>query len=322
MRYSTISVSMLVVLALCGSVRAEDDTPAAPAAQQRQQQPPAAEPPPKQPPPPLFPRHRRGIYRDIEGREAVDATPQSPPLETDDPGVPDEGEFEINFTTHADLSHEDRRFDVLFVDANYGTLPKIAGHELPTQIKFEFPIAAIGAEGEPYRFGIGAAKFGLKFNFYEHEHAGLWLSVYPQIEFEAPGSGGVEKGLAEPGQTLILPLLLGKEFHYFTFVANVGIEHPLNNPDRGNELAFGFGFGRALTRKVAAMFEVRTETELGVEEGERLTFLNVGVMRSVRNAVLYAKVGHTLSTSDDVSHTYLGVGLKVLIRTKPEPPKK
>lgn len=315
-----LGISMLVALAFCGTVRAEDDAPAAPPAQQ--QQPRAAEPQPKQPPPPLFPRHRRGIYRDIQGLETVDATPQSPPLETDDPGVPDDGEFEINFTTHADLSHEERHVDVLFVDANYGVLPRIAGHELPTQIKFEFPIAAVGVEGEPYTFGIGAAKFGVKFNFYEHEHAGLWLAVYPQIEFEAPGSRAIEKGLAEPGQTLILPLLLGKEFHYFTFVANVGIEHPLNDPDRGDELAFGFGFGRALTRKVAAMFEVRTETEVGRVEGEQLTFLNVGVMRSIGRAVVYAKIGHTLSTSDDVSHSYIGAGLKVLIRTKPEPPKK
>ena len=65
--------------------------------QPSQQQPAASQP--KQPAPPLFPQHRRGIYKNLQGLEVVDATPQSPPLETDDPGVPDKGEWEINLST-------------------------------------------------------------------------------------------------------------------------------------------------------------------------------------------------------------------------------
>src|ERR1051325_1011462 len=66
--------------------------------------------PKKQPPPPLFPKHRRGLYKNAQGVEVIDATPQSPPLETDDPGVPDKGEVELNLTTDADLAGEDRLF--------------------------------------------------------------------------------------------------------------------------------------------------------------------------------------------------------------------
>src|ERR1700682_6342562 len=58
----------------------------------------------KEPAPPLFPRHRRGTYLDRQGLETIDATPQSPPLNTDDPTVPEPGEYEINLFTHADLS--------------------------------------------------------------------------------------------------------------------------------------------------------------------------------------------------------------------------
>src|SRR3954468_14599858 len=69
---------------------------------------PPSRPPrsPRQPAPPLFPKHRRGIYKNNQGIEVVDATPQSPPLETDDPGVPDNGEYEINLLTRLDLSKE------------------------------------------------------------------------------------------------------------------------------------------------------------------------------------------------------------------------
>ena len=277
--------------------------------------PPQGAAPPKEPPPPLFPKHRRGIYRDSEGRETVDATPQSPPLETDDPGVPDNGEYEINLTTDADLSKEAQSVDLLFVDANYGMLPRIAGHELPTQLKFEFPVTTAREHGDAFTFGVGAAKFGLKLNFYSNEHAGLSISVYPQMEFEAPGTGGIEKGLAEPGQTLILPLLVAKEFHYFTFVANAGVNKPLHDPERETTDTFGVGFGRAFTRKVAAMMEVRDEVSSNFTNNH-LLLLNVGFIYGVRRVIVYTQLGHSLFSDDGFGHTYLGIGMKFMIHTK------
>ncbi len=263
----------------------------------------------KQPPPPLFRKHRRGIYMDASGMPIIDAAPQSPPLETDDPGVPDKGEVEINFTTHADLSKPLRRMDFLFVDANYGLLPKVFGHELPTQLKFEFPLASAKAPGDAMRVGIGAAKFGLKFNFYNDEHRGVYISVYPQLEFVIAGTHAVEKGLEEPGQTLILPLLVQKEFRHFTIVTNAGVNLPIHNPEDDTTSTLGFGVGRALTRHVAAMAEVRISSTFDLER-ERLVVVNFGMMRRITDTViLYAKVGRSIF-ADDGAHTYIGVGIK------------
>src|SRR6266446_668989 len=128
---------MLLAPAVLASAQTND-----PRGGEQSQQQEKTDKPVKRPPPPLFPKHRRGLYRDRDGLEAIDAAPQSPPLETDDPAVPDNGEYEINLTTHADLSKSAQRLDLLFVDANYGIAPKIAGHELPTQVKFEFPVGA------------------------------------------------------------------------------------------------------------------------------------------------------------------------------------
>src|SRR6476660_2272560 len=72
----------------------------------------------KQPAPPLFPKHRRGLYKNAQGIEVIDATPQSPPLDTDDPGTPDKGEFEFNLSTHLDHTHESQHYELLAVDAN------------------------------------------------------------------------------------------------------------------------------------------------------------------------------------------------------------
>jgi hypothetical protein len=256
------------------------------------------------------------MYRTGEGLEAIDATPQSPPLETDDPGVPDKGEYEINLTTHADLARAVQRIDLLFVDANYGVLPKIAGHELPTQVKFEFPVAAVREQGSPLTAGIGAAKFGLKFNFYNNEYKGLSMAFYPQVEFAAPGLGSVKKGLAEPGQTLIFPLLVAKETKYVTLVANAAVNAPLHDPERETTGTFGVGFGRAIRRKWAAMLEVRAESTFDLER-DRLVILNGGLMHRMRNVIVYAQLGRSLIADDGFAHTYVGVGMKVLIKVSP-----
>jgi hypothetical protein len=281
--------------------------------QQNQQQQATTEKTEQQPPPPLFSRHRRGIYKNALGVVVVDATPQSPPLETDDPGVPDKGEYEINLTTHADFSKELRTFDFFFVDANYGIMPRIFGHDLPTQVKFEFPLAGAKAPGEPMRIGIGAAKFGLKFNFYNNEHRGVYISLYPQIEFAVPGAHPVEKSLAEPGQTLILPLLVQKEFKYLTFVANGILEQPIHDPARDITGTSGFGFGRAITRHTAAMAEIRYTSTFDLRR-ERLLVVNSGLMRRIRdNVVLYANVGRRVFSDEDIRHIYVGVGVKFLL---------
>lgn len=270
---------------------------------------------PKKPPPPLFPKHRRGIYRNDQGLEVIDATPQSPPLATDDPSVPANGEYEINLTFNADLSKDTQRVDLLSVDANYGILPKIAGHELPTQVKFEFPVAATRETGNPFTLGVGAAKFGLKFTFYSNEHKGVSVSIYPQVEFVPPGTGGVEKGLAERGQTVIVPLLVSQEFKYLTLVANGAVNTPVHDPERDSTGTFGLGVGRAITRKVAAMIEVRAESAFNLKR-DRLVFLNVGLIHGVRNVIVYTQLGHSLFADDGFGHTYLGVGMKVLIQPK------
>jgi len=283
--------------------------------QQSQQEPPK-EKPVKQPPPPLYSKHHRGMYKNGSGLWAIDATPQSPPLEVDDPGVPDKGEYEINLTTQADLSKQLRTFNFVSVDANYGILPKILGHELPTQVKFEFPLAGAKEHGDPLKVGVGAAQFGLKLNFYYNEHRGASVSFYPQIEFAVPGTDAAQKNLANAGQTLILPLLVRQQFKYLILVANGAVNQPIQDPQRHTSGSLGFGLGRAITRYLAAMGEVRAESTFDFKR-QRLVVVNFGVMRRIRNNMfLYANVGRSVFSDDGLTHTYAGVGVKFLLAPK------
>jgi hypothetical protein len=301
-------MAALSILLSCSTGSAAQEPPAG-------SQPQAEKPARKLPAPPLFPRHRRGIYRNAQGVDLIDATPQSPPLETDDPGVPDQGEYEINLTLRTDYAKPLVRFDLLLVDANYGMLPVIAGYRLPSQLKLEFPVSTAREAGQPYRVGLGGAKIGLKLNFYRDEQRGISVSLYPQVEFPTPGGRGVEKRLTENGQTLILPLLVSREFHEFTFVFNGGLEKPLHDPRRDTGAELGVAFGRAFTRKVAVMIELRTSSSVDFRR-DRLVFVNAGLIHGVRNIIVYANLGHSLFSDDGFGHTYAGIGMKLLVDPK------
>jgi hypothetical protein len=307
------ALSLLLLWAANAAAQAQPSNP--PPANPPPADPPPAQPRVKAPAPPLFPRHRRGLYRNAHGVEFIDATPQSPPLETDDPGVPDDGQYEINLSAHLDYAKAKQRLDLMLVDANYGIVPVIARYTVPTQIKFEFPVAVMREAGGTYTLGLGAARLGLKFNFYHDDRRGISVSVYPQVEFPATGSVSVRKGLADDGQTIIVPLLVAREFHEFTFVCNGSIEKPVHDPERQMTSEFGVGFGRAFTRKVAAMIELRTASSLDFKK-DRLVFVNAGFIHGVRNVVVYANLGHSLLADDGGGHTYAGVGIKVQIDTK------
>ncbi len=268
--------------------------------------------PVKPPPPPLFRRHRRGMYKNGSGVQVIDATPQSPPLEVDDPGVPDKGQYEINIGPQVDSSKPLGIFDFVLIDANYGVLPRIFGHQLPTQVKFEFPLAGAKAQGDPFKVGVGAAQFGLKFNFYDNEHTGLSFSFYPQVEFAIPGTRAVEKKLVDPGQTLFFPLLAEKEFRHVTLVANFGVYQPINDSGRATTGTVGLGLGRAITNHLALMAEIRTESAFDFRR-DRLVVVNAGLMRRLRdNVILYANLGRSVLSDDGSAHTYAGAGVKFL----------
>jgi hypothetical protein len=265
-------------------------------------------PPAKEPAPPLFPRHRRGLYRSGNGPTRLDATPQSPPLEIDDPGVPDKGKFEINLTAGADMTKTADEWDLFLVDANYGLSSRAFGREIPMQAKFEFPISGAKETGQPLVAGVGALRAGLKFIVYDSDRRGMALSLYPQLEFTA-GAGAVERGLADAGQTVILPVLVEKELSQFTLVFNAGIRQPLHDPDRTTSGTAAIGVGRAITRK----FVLMAETRVASGEPDHMVAWNAGAMRSVGDRlVVYANIGHSAFSGDRMSHTFAGIGLKVM----------
>lgn len=124
------------------------------------------------------------------------------------------------------------------------------------------------------------------------------------------------------GQTLILPPLVRTEFKYLTIVANGAVNEPIHDPQRDTTGALGFGSGRAITRYVAAMGEIRAELAFDFKR-DRLVVVNFGLMRHLRdNMILYANVGRSIYSDEGFAHTYVGVGAKFLLIPKDLNPDK
>jgi len=78
----------------------------------------------------------------------------------------------------------------------------------------------------------------------------------------------------------------------------------------------GVGFGRAITRYLAAMGEIRAESAFDFKR-QRLVVVNFGAMRRIRdNMFLYANVGRSIFSDEGFAHTYAGVGVKFLLVRK------
>ena len=63
----------------------------------------------------------------------------------------------------------------------------------------------------------------------------------------------------------------------------------MHDPERSLEAVFGVGAGRALTRKIAAMVELRAQATRTSED--QLLYVNGGLIYGIRNIVYYAQPG-------------------------------
>src|SRR4029077_15191578 len=108
----------------------------------------------------------------------------------------------------------------------------------------------------------------------------------------------------------ILPLLVQKEFKYFTVVANGVIDQPIHDPARDTTGTLALGWGRAIVPHLAGMAEVRFTSTFDLKR-ERLVVVNFGLMRRLRDdMVLYANAGRSIFSDGIAEHTYVGIGMK------------
>src|SRR5262245_45180942 len=149
-----------------------------------------------------------------EGEEGLDTTPQSPPLDVDDPGTPGCNTLEANVIFNGEFARRSKSLEVPLLDLNFGI-----GDNL--QLKYEVPFIWNSEDEEDDEeeggrvttrtTGFGNSEIGVKWMFLEDAERSLEAAFYPQVEFESSSHAVEREGLADEGTVLALPLLVSKK---------------------------------------------------------------------------------------------------------------
>ncbi len=222
-----------------------------------------------------------------------------PPLITDDPGTPGDGNWEINFAAAVERRESESSFEAPILDVNYGWGDHI-------QLKFEIPWTILHEEGNGTRSGLGNSALGVKWRFFDEEPNGFDVSCYPQVEFNTPGSSSDNRGVVDEGIQFVLPFQAEKGFGPVGLNLELGyvfIEHDMD------EWLCGLALGYEIFDGFKLMGEIAGTALRDFNEHDFV--FNLGVRWQVSyHLTLNASAGRSLHNSegDDVDlMSYIGV---------------
>lgn len=164
----------------------------------------------------------------------------APPFSTNDPETPGPGKWEINLLGTFERRPDERLLAGPTFDVNYGI-----GENL--QVSYEVSHLSLKTAGQPRLSGWSNSLAGLKWRFRHGGETGISASVYPQVEFNTPGTSSRRRSLVDTDTSVTLPFQAQGEWSGFTVVAEVGhVVHLHRRDDWFGGVACGHKFGSRL----------------------------------------------------------------------------
>ena len=246
-----------------------------------------------------------------DDQEKLDTTPQAPPLVIDDPSTPGCNRWEINVVMSEDYSKSEKDFQLPLLDINYGL-----GNDI--QFKYEVPNSIYQSDEETRR-GVGESNFGIKYKFFEDEEKDAQVAVYPQYQFVTPSSQGVEKGVAQSGSIIALPILYStrvgtNRLGEIMMTANLGYNIS-TKADTADFVSSAIAVGMPVHPKISIMAELAADksfifNRFGIRD--EIYRVDVGAFSAfIKHVLLFGSVGQSLYSSDGQNHTYILAGLRI-----------
>ncbi|SFU91454.1 hypothetical protein [Pseudoduganella namucuonensis] len=121
-------------------------------------------------------------------------------LATEDSGTPGPGRWEINTGASLELLDGAGTLALPDTEVNYGI-----GEAL--QLTLAMPLVRLREDGARARSGWGSATAGAKWRLLEDE-GGMSLALFPRFTWN-PASSAARRGLASPGHSLLMPVIVG-----------------------------------------------------------------------------------------------------------------
>ena len=254
----------------------------------------------------------RLITRRCEGQEAAgpESTPQTPPLNIDDPSTPGCNQWEFNVEVDGDLRRRHRAMELPLLDISYGIGDNF-------QLSYDVPYTNIQT-GSDRKNQIGASWLGTKYSFYNDERRALEMGFAPAIGLDGSGIG-----------TTTFPFLVTKKIGtvaYGDLDLTSDLIYTLSKKSGiANSLGALVGIGLPLSNRVGLMGELASQRDFVLEPEERRELglrADVGVTTTVnQHFLLFGSVGHSIVSADDANHAYVLIGFRLLAgKGKPNDP--
>jgi len=206
-----------------------------------------------------------------------------PPMITDDPGTPGDGNWEINIAWTIEHAGSATVHEAPLLDMAYGVGDRV-------QLKYEVPWIVAHESGLGSRGGLGNSNLGVKWRFFDAGDDGWRISTFPQIVFRNPGSASVERGLAEAGTTVMLPFQFERQFSLLA--VNLDFGHVWHS-EVDDEWFGGIAVGHEASERLELMAELHADASARIERSA-LT-LNCGARwAATRHGTLLLSVGRNL----------------------------
>ena len=225
-----------------------------------------------------------------------------PPFFTNDPGTPGNANWEINIASAQSISHGSAAYQVPQIDLNYGLGDRI-------QLTYEIPYVIQTAPGQPRQSGWSNAFPGVKWRFYDEGEGGWQLSLFPQMEANAPSSS-LQKGIAGPGSRFLLPLEVTKRVGPVDVDFEAGYFFPKHGE---SERIFGLVVGRSVTERFDLGVELYNDRATGGAPNETTLDLG-GRYRLAPGFIALFMAGRSVSGTANGQPEFIGYfGIQILL---------
>jgi hypothetical protein len=225
-----------------------------------------------------------------------------PPFITNDPGTPGNANWEINIAAAQSISRGTAAYQVPQIDLNYGLGPSV-------QLTYEIPYVLQTADGQTRQTGWSNAFPGIKWRFFDQGEGGWQLSLFPQMQANAPSSAQ-QKGIAAPGSRFLLPFEVTKRFGPIDVDFEAGYYFPKHGV---NERILGLVAGRSMTDRLDLGVEVYNDRAVGAPPNQTTLDLG-GRYKLSRGFIALFMAGRSVSGTANGQPEFIGYfGIQILL---------
>jgi hypothetical protein len=223
-----------------------------------------------------------------------------PPIETEDTGTPGDGKWEINTAWTYTRSSSAKNSTLPILDVNYGIGSSI-------QLKYEIAGLERRVLGGDVQRAISDSLAGIKWRVRDQED--FPISVFPQVQFQTPGSKARQKALTEDGIKISIPWETTRVIGQTSIDLEIGPVFYTNDDPH-------WIYGLALTRPFGQQLELAIEfrSEARASFTHRIPAVNAAAhIKVMPNGGLLVSIGRQIHNPDSVCTTLTAyVGWQIL----------